>query len=705
MTEPNGTTNGKASPPTMNAEQWAELCARVDNMGITGRDFFKKFMDPRRDVDSECGYPSGSDLTCWLFKDLHDREPLANRVNQMLPKECWKNQPKVYEDEDGDTATDFEDDWDGLPKQLRGGSMYQDERGSAVFAEMEKVDVLSRIGHFGVTLMLFDDGKDLSTPVGDLIVNDSPLTQNELDHITTNAAKPQKGSWDFAQQRSREVEMPALNDGERLALRMTATRDKVHAVLNSNAPVQNKQSTVAEMFGPSSMGSWGTDAQYFGTFFGPSERGIKPAKEGKKLGLMGLRSFDETLVQVVRWEGNLSNPRFGQPNLYRITLHDPKMLQGGIGLPLATVMIHWTRVVHVADTFSNPSPSIVSAPPACEPVLNALLNVRKITGASGEGYWKGAFHGISIESDPKLGGDVKFDAAGLRDMVENYDNGLQRWMLLNGFTSKVLAPTVTDPKPHYDMQVELIALQIGCPVRVLKGSERGELASSQDDSDWNSRVFGRCNNYVTSMIIVRFIDRFILLGVMRPPKGDAKEKIGKAMDKVENAKAIRSRGCTLIVNAKTGQVAKAIADGGYSVEWPDPEALGDKDKAAILLQRTQAWAAYIAGGLESTIPPLEFATKFDDMDEEEAQAMLDAGEQHQEQQLADHADLATAGDPHDLTPTPPPGFEAKPPPPPVVPPAPIKVKEGERIVQPPVPKPTENVSYDEVLAALNEATV
>src|SRR6185436_19886816 len=57
-----------------------------------------------------------------------------------------------------------------------------------------------------------------------------------------------------------------------------------------------------------------------------------------------------------------------------------------------------------------------------------------------------------------------------------------------------------------------------------------------------------------------------------------------------------------------------------------------KDKAAVLLQRTQAYAAYVQGGLESTIPPKYYMTHFDDIDEEAADEILDAASQAHEDQ-------------------------------------------------------------------------
>src|SRR6185312_9728448 len=61
--------------------------------------------------------------------------------------------------------------------------------------------------------------------------------------------------------------------------------------------------------------------------------------------LLYIRVFDESMVQVVQYEADIRNPRFGQPIMYLVTLNDPSQPHTGIGLPLATVRVHWSRVI------------------------------------------------------------------------------------------------------------------------------------------------------------------------------------------------------------------------------------------------------------------------------------------------------------------------------------------------------------------------
>ena len=91
--------------------------------------------------------------------------------------------------------------------------------------------------------------------------------------------------------------------------------------------------------------------------------------------LLFMRVFPEYLVQVVQYEADIRNPRFGQPLMYWVTLNDPRQPHTGVGLPLATVRVHWDRVVHVADNLQS---SEIFGTPRDQPVLNNLLSLEKL---------------------------------------------------------------------------------------------------------------------------------------------------------------------------------------------------------------------------------------------------------------------------------------------------------------------------------------
>lgn len=380
----------------------------------------------------------------------------------------------------------------------------------------------------------------------------------------------------------------------------------------------------------------GTDQQYMGIQFGPSEAPApKPAKQKRKL--LFVRCFDESLVQVVRWEWNVNNPRFGQPVMYRVTLNDPRQIYSGVGLPMATVFVHWTRIIHVACIDYKQSSEVLGTP-RMQQCLNRLIDIRKESAAAGEGYWQSCFAMISLETNPALGGDVKLDYAGLDQMMADVRSRLRRDIITAGLTAKTLPPSVVDPGPYISVCIDQVCIRIACPIRVFKGSERGELASSQDDAQWNDVLRAREQFHTTPGIICPFFDRLILLNVLPEPKE------------------------------------------GYRVDWPDRDTLNDKDKAALALTIVQALAAYIAGNVASVIHIKAFLLKAFDgyFSQEEIDTIVDEAEKHAEKDLEEKQAIA---DEHGFQPAPPKGFQ------------PIPEEPA------PVPTPSVKNEYDEAREA------
>lgn len=200
-------------------------------------------------------------------------------------------------------------------------------------------------------------------------------------------------------------------------------------------------------------------------------------------------------------------------------------------------------------------------------------------------YWRGAFPGLAFETHPALGGDVTIDEEKLRSAVERYTNTLQRFIAAEGMSVKSLAPQVVDPTPQIEAYIVAICVKLGIPKRIFMGSERGELASGQDDSTWNGRLKDRQTNYITPRIISPFIDRLIQVGVLPTPQG-------------------------------------------FSVKWPDLDALQPNELAMLANRNTEAMAKYIQGEVDLLIAPIDFLTKYMRISDREAEAIIAKTEEH-----------------------------------------------------------------------------
>jgi len=134
------------SSPVQNVARLMIERGLIGNAVLSRESIFKSLLDPRRDIDSECGYPKEVDISQYRY--LYEREWLAHRVVTIDPQESWAMDPTVYENKEPSKTT-FETAWDELMKKFN------------MWHWLERADVLSGIGRFGVILLGLDDGKDM----------------------------------------------------------------------------------------------------------------------------------------------------------------------------------------------------------------------------------------------------------------------------------------------------------------------------------------------------------------------------------------------------------------------------------------------------------------------------------------------------------------------------------------------------------------
>ncbi len=457
-----------------------DMTKLVANSTLMRSQLLNRLMDPRRDMDKECGYPS--EITQEHYVTQFDRNELAERVVRLMPEESWAVSPEVYEDENPKVETPFEEAWCDLVK-LRD-----------LWTLLKNIDILSGVGRYGVVLLGIDDGKPFSEEADGFDVHGEPIP------------------WDGEAQRK----------------------------------------------------------------------------------LLYTRALPEHLAPISAFESNTASARYGKPLMYALNLVDPNSLSvttlpSGM-TPGATasastqsgeaMQVHWTRVVHVAD---NCLISDIFGRPRMQVVFNRLCDLAKLLGGSAEMFWRGAFPGYSFEVNPDIADEVELDPVAVRKEMENFSNKLQRYIALQGVSAKSLAPQVADPKSHVEIQLMMVALSIGCPLRVLKGTEQGMNAGEQDNSAWNDRVTQRQNTHNTPKLIRSLVRQ--LVGLRCLPYIDINE---------------------------------------MKVDWPDLNAPGDKEKADVAKVMTECMASYMGSGLNELMPPLEFLTLIMKFSQEEAEQIVEA---------------------------------------------------------------------------------
>lgn len=329
-----------------------------------------------------------------------------------------------------------------------------------------------------------------------------------------------------------------------------------------------------------------------------------------------LRALDESVVRVTNSDSDPRSPRNGRPTYYSVQFASsdvggPGELPGGgrppgdFGGPggaqgrgsylggkgvtpgdgktyapsRVTARVHWTRMIHLAD---NRLTSEVYGEPRLKKVADYLHDARKVAGSSAEMFYKGGFPGYAFEQFPDQFSEIDLDPESLRQQINLYQKGLQRYLATMGGRWSSLSPQVADPNNHLDWYVKLIATTLGVPIKIFLGTESGHLASSQDANAWRTRLMGRQVRYLTPMVLRPFVDRLVTLGALPPPSG-----------------------------------------GQYKIAWRDLRSLSDGERADVALKRMQALGQYYTNAVNQGVALRSALTMVMGMTEDEAQSVID----------------------------------------------------------------------------------
>lgn len=288
------------------------------------------------------------------------------------------------------------------------------------------------------------------------------------------------------------------------------------------------------------------------------------AKSAK--GLLYLMPYGQGAAAIQKYDEDIKSERYGLPLMYKIQMST-------IGTSGMSKSVHHSRVVHVAEDCLE---SDVEGIPRLKSVLNRLEDLDKVAGGSAEMFWRGALpgYGFKLDKDAVLGKQGRPD---LEDEIEDYMHGLRRYMLLEGMSIENLEMQVADPSNHFGILIDLIACAIRMPKRILLGSERGELASSQDERAWADRIEERRREHCEAKILRPFVDRLVEVGIL--PKH---------------------------------------SEEGYTVKWSDLRAPSDKEIAEIGETRSKSIKNYVdSTGADEIVPPEVFYEMILGLDQEE----------------------------------------------------------------------------------------
>jgi len=318
---------------------------------------------------------------------------------------------------------------------------------------------------------------------------------------------------------------------------------------------------------------------------------------GKNHTLEYLSVFSQPNAEPATWVTDTADPEYGMIDKYNLQLtRNTQVVTGGTAFPSteASVPTHRSRIVHIAPDILEDK---VFGTPRLQSCWNALLDYLKLLGGSAEMYFRGAFPGFNFKLDP----EAQVSDAALEKMEEQIQNmilGLGRWTQTEGVTTESVAPQVVDPSNQIEVHVNDISATSRIPKRKLMGSERGELASGQDEANWNAETECRRENDGDRWLR-QFIDKLIAVG---------------ALPEVED----------------------------YTIEWPELEAEKALENSQIAQNTANAIATFLNADGERAMPLSTFFEEVLNWDKEKAQAIADEVEGMREDEEVDETQVSAA---------------------------------------------------------------
>lgn len=244
----------------------------------------------------------------------------------------------------------------------------------------------------------------------------------------------------------------------------------------------------------------------------------RPFREPVELVRGGLAGLVEVIpawegqLEVSEWDTDERSETYGQPKMFQFkesnVWNDNKQPRH--------FMVHPDRVIVWS------SDGTVNDTSALEAGFNDLIDMEKIKGAGGEGFWKNAKSApvLEVDKDAKIAEMAKAMgiqpegiADAMNEQVEAYQKGFDQLLMLQGITAKTLGVSLPSPEHFWAAPLQSFAASFSIPLKILVGSQTGERASTEDADEWaRTNMARRANETIPNILtLVNRLERFGIL--------------------------------------------------------------------------------------------------------------------------------------------------------------------------------------------------
>lgn len=295
----------------------------------------------------------------------------------------------------------------------------------------------------------------------------------------------------------------------------------------------------------------------------------QPLENASTDDIIYLAPYSEDEVKIDDVDEDPASSRFGHPTLYSFDLKSREQRIRSVSLHKK---VHWSRVIHIADGILDEH---YIGTPRLKKCWNYLDDLEKIVGGGSEAFWIRINPGTQFNLDPEM--EMTSDQLdALKEETEDFYHGIKRMIRTRGVNINTLQASVSAFNAQVDALLTLISATTRVPKRILMGSERGELASSQDRSNWADQISDRQTQYADPVIVRQALNRFQDIGVVsKVEEYDIKWRDEDVLTDEEKAKIVdrlaganRKAGETIITGAEIRDIYLNLEP---LPEEPEPE--------------------------------------------------------------------------------------------------------------------------------------
>lgn len=230
-------------------------------------------------------------------------------------------------------------------------------------------------------------------------------------------------------------------------------------------------------------------------------------------GIVSVLPAWEGQLETSDWDFDPNSPTYGQPKMFRFNESGVDPEQGKV----RSFQVHPDRAYIWSEDRTTWGESKL------EPIYNALMDVEKIRGAGGEGFWKSAKAQPVLSADTEvdfnqlatmLGTDLDGLPDKLDEVVAAWSKGFDESLILQGMEAKALDIRMpTNPEKFHANPMQEIAASWPIPQKVLTGMQTGERASTEDAREWAQTNMSRREGMVVPNIM-DLVHRFERWGIL-----------------------------------------------------------------------------------------------------------------------------------------------------------------------------------------------